>query len=190
MWWNYLIPLIVGVLILSGCAPAPPVAGETGQTVKVEAQGVVLHYEGETFWSEDEWSRMLENKDEFRADLVGKFTSDLSRHGERGERAVNAKLEFNEDGKSTILRCDIHGAISKRGNSYRATFFWLLGPLGLDFIDNDFEESEKGLFWEGFVNDVPTTVIIELPTIDSFVYKAWSRSIGHCHAHVWWELSP
>lgn len=71
-----------------------------------------------------------------------------------------------------------------------ATFFWLLRPLGLDFIDNDFQESEKGLFWEGFVNGVPTTVTIQLPTVDGFVYEAWAHPIGHCHAHVWWELSP
>ena len=62
----------------------------------------------------------------------------------------------------------------------------MVGQRG-DFIDDDFVESEKGLFWEGFVNGVPATVTVELPTIDSFVYKAWAHPIGHCHAHAWWS---
>lgn len=190
MRWNYPIPLVVSLLILSGCAQAPTIREETGRIVTVEVQGIVLHYQCESFWSEDEMCRILENKDEFSSEQIGKFIDDLSKHGDREEHALNAKVEFNEDRKSTILRCDIHGAISKSGNGYHATFFWLLGPLELDFIDNDFEQSKKGLSWEGFVDSVPTTVTIELPTIDGFVYEAWRHPIGHCHAHVWWELSP
>ena len=73
---------------------------------------------------------------------------------------------------------------------YSATFFWLLRPLGLDFIDSDFEESEKGLFWEGLVNGIPTSVSVDLPAIDRSVYEAWQHPVGHCHAHVWWEIAP
>jgi len=83
-----------------------------------------------------------------------------------------------------VLRCDIEGAVSKSGNSYQSTFGWLLGPLGLDLIKDDFEESEEGLFWEGVVNSIPTTFTVELPVIDGAIYKAWAHSIGHCHAHI------
>jgi len=185
MRWNYLIPLIVSVSILSGCTQATTITGETERIIKVEAHGIVLHYQNESFWSGDEMPRLLENKDEFSSKQIEKFINDLSRRGEGGEHAPNANVEFNEGRKSTILTCDIHGAVWEGGNSYHATFFWLLRPLELDFIDNDFEESEKGLFWDGSVNGVPTTVSVELPTIDSFVYEAWSHPIGHCHAHVW-----
>ena len=40
---------------------------------------------------------------------------------------------------------------------------------------------------EGVINGVPTTVTIELLTINSSVYKAWAHPVGHCHAHAWWS---
>jgi hypothetical protein len=130
------------------------------------------------------------NKAKFSSDLIANFVEDVSRHGEKCEEVAKANVEFNQGKRSTVLKCDIHGAISRTGNSYHATFFWLLEPLGLDFIDDHFEESERGFFWQGSVNDIPTTIKVELPTIDGFVYKAWEHPVGHCHAHVWWEVAP
>ena len=78
-------------------------------------------------------------------------------------------------------------AISLRAEGeYYARFEWLLRLLGLDFIDDDFKESANGLSWEGLVKGVPTTVTVEVPVIDSSVYRAWEHPIGHCHAHAWW----
>jgi len=171
--------LIAGLFVLWGCAqpptvtpaptPTPTAMEETEQIVKVEAEGVILHYQAESLWSEDEFSTILQNGDGFSSDLIEKFTDDVSKHGERGEYVANAYVEFNEKRKSTVLRCDIEGAVRKSEIKYSATFFWLLRPLGLDFIDNDFEESEKGLFWEGLVNGIPTSVSVDLPAIDSSV---------------------
>jgi hypothetical protein len=185
------------VLFLSACAPssvqAPrpeepkptSVAGEIERIVEVEAQGVVVHYQDESFWNEDEYYTILGNEDEFASELTRKFTNELSRHN---KHAVNANVGFNKDNKSTILTCDVHGAITKRDHSYYAVFSWLLEPLSLDFINDDFKESENGLFWQGLVSGIPTTVIVRLPVIDSSVYKAWEHPIGHCHAHAWWEM--
>lgn len=154
-------------------------------TIKVKAKGIVLHYRDESSWREDQYPVIMENKAEISSDLITKFVDALSRHSERGEHTVNAEVEFDESRKSTILRCDIHGAVSERDDSYYAVFSWLLRPLGLDFIDDDFGESEQGLFWEGAINGIPTTITVELPTIDHTVYEAWQHSIGHCHAHAW-----
>lgn len=196
---NYLVSLIIGMLLFSACAqfPAqppqgetqpPPIAGEIERMVEVEAEGVLLHYQAKSFWSADEFSTILRDKDQFSSKLMAKFSDDLSGHGEGNEHATNAKVNFNENEKSTILSCDIHDAVWKSDDSYHATFFWLLGPLGLDFINDNFQESEEGLFWEGVVEDVATTVAVKLPAIDGFAYEAWNHPIGHCHAHVWWEM--
>jgi hypothetical protein len=200
MRWKYVTALIAGLFVLLGCAqpltvtpaptPMPTAMEEIEQIVKVEAEGVTLHYQAESRWSEDEFSNILQNSDGFRSDLIGKFTDDVSKHGERGEYVANAYVEFNEERKSTVLRCDIESAVRKSEMKYSATFFWLLRPLGLDFINSDFEESEKGLFWEGLVNGIPTSVSVDLPAIDSSVYEAWQHPVGHCHAHVWWEIAP
>jgi hypothetical protein len=197
MRWKYVATLIAALFALWGCAQPPTTAlaptstpKAMEQIVKVEAEEVVLHYRAESLWGGDEFSTILRNRDVFSSDLIEKFIDDVSKHGERGEHVANAYVEFNEEGKSTVLRCDIEGAVSKSESKYSATFFWLLRPLGLDFIDSDFEESEKGLFWGGLANGIPTTVSVELPAIDSSIYKAWKHPIGHCHAHVWWEILP
>ena len=170
---------MVSLFLLSGCAaPSPPTTSpEIKRVATAEAQGTALHYQGESFWTEDRFSLILENKDNFTSNLIEDFINDVSEYGERNEQVANASVIFNEDTKSTILKCDIYDAIWKSGNRYEATFCWLLKPLGLDFINNDFDESENGLSWEGLVNDIPTSVIVELPA-----------EFGHCHAHAWWEF--
>jgi hypothetical protein len=200
MRWKYATALTVGLFVLLGCAqpptltpaptPTPTAMEKMEQIVKVEAEGVILHCQAESLWSEDKFSAISQIRDDFSSDLIEKFTDDVSKHGERGEYVTNAYVEFNEERKSTILRCDVEGAVRKSENEYSATFFWLLSPLGLDFIDNDFEESEKGLSWEGLVNGIPARVSVDLPAIDGSVYKAWEHPVGHCHAHVWWEIAP
>jgi len=154
--------------------PTPTAIGKLERIVVVEAEGVTLRYQGESLWGTDEFSAILQNRDDFSSNLIEEFIDDVSKHGERGEHITNAYVEFDENRKSTILRCDIVGAVRKSGTRYNATFFWLLRPLGLDFIDSSFEEPDKGLFGEGLVNSTPTTITITLPA-----------SIGHCHAHVW-----
>jgi hypothetical protein len=187
--------LIFMVLIMGGCAANTQTIELTNLTqtksiVRVETEGVVVHYQNESYWEEGQYSIILQNRAKFSSDLIAGFVEDVSKHGEKCEHVDSAYVEFNEEERSTILQCDIHGAISRTGDSYHATFFWLLRPLGLDFVDNHFEESETGLFWQGSVDGVPTTVTVELPTIDGSVYKAWEHPVGHCHAHVWWEIAP
>jgi len=170
-------------------APTPTAMVEMQQIMNVEAEGVILHYQRESFWNEDAFSVILEDKGKFSSKLTEKLINDVSKHGEGREQAANANVRFDEGSKSTILRCDIRGAVWESGDSYHATFFWLLRPLGLDFIDNDFDESEKGLFWQGTVSGVPTTIAVKLPTINGSVYKAWAYPVGHCHAHAWWPVN-
>ena len=157
---------------------------------RVETEGLVLHYQNESSWEKDQYPVILQDQAKFSSDLISKFVEDISTHGEKSEEVANANVKFNEINKATILECDINGAISRTDDNYHATFFWLLGPLGLDFIDDHFAESKRGLFWQGSVNGISTTITVELPTIDGLVYEAWEHPIGHCHAHVWWEIAP
>ena len=192
--WNCLILTTLALILVPGSISSSEIetldkADKLKRTIEVEAQETILHYQAESFWSDDGWPRILEDREEFRSDLIRRFIDGVLRYGEGGEHVVSPDVRFNGERKSTTLRCDIDGAISKRGDRYQATFFWLLGPLGLDFIDDDFEKSEKGLYWQGLIGGAPTTIAIRLPTIDGLVYKAWHHPIGHCHAHVWWKLS-
>ncbi len=153
-------------------------------TIKTEVQGATVYYREESFWTEEDFLRILENKDEFSFNCIDKFVSSVSTYG---KEAVNLRVEFNSEENSTILTDEVYGAISKTGNRYYATFEWLIRPMELDFIDDHFEETEQGLSWEGKINGVPTEIICEFPYTGS-PYKAWAHPTGHCHAHVWWEI--
>ena len=138
----------------------------------------------QSVWGEERFSNYLANQAQFRADFKEQFEQELAlSHAS----ASDYSFSFDSATQSTLIGCDIRDVISKTRSEYRARFEWLLRPLGLDFIDDDFKESEGGLSWEGVIKGIPISVIVELPTIDSFVYEAWNDPIGHCHAHAWWS---
>ena len=179
--------LVMTLLVtVAGCAPAPtplpaevPQAKEEGEIqriIEVKAEGLTVHYSRQSFWGEKEFSHHLANQAKFKSDFKKDFEQGLAQ-SDRPVTASDYSFSFDRTTCSTVTRCDIHGAISKRGDKYHATFFWLLRPLGLDFIDDKFRESEKELFWEGSIQGVPTTVTLELPV----------SGFGNCHAHAWWS---
>jgi len=187
------IPLwLLAMVLLAGCvgalAPAevPPaeVEGEIKRVIEVEADGLTCHYLCQSFWAEEAFSAHLANQAQFKADFKQNFEQGLAQWD---VSASEYNFSFDSATRSTAARCDIHDATSLRaGGEYYAQFEWLLRPLGLDFIDDNFQESETGLSWQGSINGIPTTVTVKLPTINHCVYKAWEHPIGHCHAHAWW----
>jgi len=188
------IPLgLLTIVLLAGCvgalAPAevPPAEeqGEIKRVIEVEADGLTCHYLCQSFWAEEAFSAHLANQAQFKADFKQDFEQGLAQWN---ITASDYSFSFDSVTRSTIALYGISNAITLSGDEYRARFEWLLTPLGLDFIDDNFQESERGLSWQGSINDMPTTVTVKLPTIDNFVYKAWEHPIGHCHAHVWWSI--
>ncbi|MCK4736496.1 MAG: PGF-CTERM sorting domain-containing protein [Methanophagales archaeon] len=184
--------VLVGIAISVSplCAAQSGAIPETGileNNITVEVEETTIHYQKQSFWTESEFSAILENKEDFKSEIIQDFNEKLSRYGERGEYAVGADVEFEETKKATVFKCDVHDAVTKSDDSYRATFIWLLSPLGLDFIDDNFEESKEGLSWEGEVDGIPTSITIELPPQET-VYAAWEEPVGHCHGHVWWAM--
>ena len=83
---------------------------------------------------------------------------------------AGAEVIIDEKKKATVLKCDIHGAISESEGEYYATFKWLLVPFGLDFIDDNFKEFEEGPSGEGEVGGIQTGITIKLPSQES-VYE-------------------
>ena len=185
---------VCAVLISIGVSPLwaaqSGVVPETGlleNNIIVEVEGTIIHYQKQSLWNESEFSAILENKEEFKNAVIKDFTEKLSGYGERGESAVGADVKFDETKRATVLKCDIQDAITKSDDSYRATFIWLLSPLGLSFINNKFEETKEELSWDGEVEGISTSITIKLPP-QELVYEAWEEPVGHCHGHVWWTM--
>ena len=173
--------IIVAVLVVTlpfligGCAPESktpssiPEKIELGElkelerNIVIEAEGETLHYLEEKKWAEDEFSRVIQDKDQFGSDQIQKF---------KGTYDVNAgdfDVEIDKKEKSTILKCDVY---VKLDGWY--DFHWFLKPLSLDFINDHFGRLERELSWAGSLNGVKTTILLKFP------FK-----INNCHAHVW-----
>jgi hypothetical protein len=140
---------------------------ELMNTIKIKAEGEILHFQKESLWSEKAFPEILRSRKEFESKEIHSFTKDLERFN---RYAVNPKVKFNEPKKSTTLICDIKGA--KQGSWF--DFDWFLRPWGLDFIDSHFEKREKELYWQGKVEGAKTIISIRFP-----------YSISNCHEHVW-----
>jgi len=170
--------VVLGVLIV-GCEKEgkgavepeePEIVEEVGPSrnaIEIRAEGEILHYERESFWDQEDFSKLLELKEKFESKEIDSFKRTLEGYN---RYAVNPKIEFDESKKSTVLNCDIKGA--KEGSWL--DFDWFLRPYGLDFIDSHFEAKEKELCWEGKVEGVKTTISIKFP-----------YPISNCHEHVW-----
>lgn len=186
--WLLLVVSLAGCARASAPAEVPPAkeAGELKRVIEVEVDELTCHYRHQTFWAEDAFSTHLADQAQFKTDFQQDFEQGLAQ-SDVSVSASDYSFSFDSATRSIIALCDINNAISLRaGGEYYAQFEWLLKPLGLDFIDDNFTESERGLSWEGSINDIPATVTVKLPTIDNIVYKAWEHPIGHCHAHAWW----
>lgn len=147
---KYLLMIVLFVLVMFtvnySIASQSQLMSPLKENISVRVEGTVLRYQRESFWSKDALLRILDKKRDFESNQIKNFKDDLFKYGERGEYATGLDVEFNKVANSTILRCDVLGVVSKTGNSYQATFMWLLRPLGLDFINNKFSESKNGLF--------------------------------------------
>ena len=174
--------LVIGLLVLGiliGCGgerkdvakeEEPPKIEEIRplrNAIKIKAEGVVLHYQRESFWNDKQFSNFLESKEEFEAKEINSFKRTLERYNRYG---VNHKIAFDESKQSIVLMCDIEGA--KEGSWF--DFDWFLRPYDLDFIDSHFQRKGKELCWEGEAKGVKTTISIKFP-----------YPISNCHEHAW-----
>ncbi len=155
------------------------------RVVSIKVEGTVAHFVDESFWDEAQFSAIMMRKAEFKSNRIERLRKVLSKYGVKG---TDYTIEFDEAGRTTSLKCDVSGAISKKGNSYYGRFGWLIRPFGLDFIDNHFKESREGLSWQGVIDSIPTSIACEFPS-QNVPYAAWGHRIGHCHAHVWWTMT-
>ena len=154
----------------------------TKVSILVQAEELILNYKEESLWRGEDFPQISQDREGFEANLISRFSESLSKYGERKERAENCRVELDPERKSTVLKCEVHNAVWKSDGRYQATFFWLLGRFRLDFLEDKFEEPEKGLSWEGTIKGIPTSIDLYFPVS----VPAWGRPNGHCHAHVWW----
>ncbi len=172
------IAAVMSLLVLFGCAqpgvvPTPP-SGENE-----------LVYQRQSLWSQEKSPNICADKTGYEAD----FRAGLETIAPKYRINVGeSEFSYNQEGCSTTAKCCVDGAVSKSGAKYRGRFGWLLEPVGLDFINDNFEKSRTGLSWEGIINDITISIRVECPPQDC-IYEAWQDPVGHCHQQIWWPVS-
>lgn len=122
------------------------------QEIRTEIKVPVVKYREKCSYSKDDFSIILKDKEEFKIQFIDRIKRRLSSYN---REIINPKVEFNSTKRTIILTGKISGAVSKTGDEYYSTFGWLLGLLGLDFINDNFKESKKGFFWRGKIKEMP-----------------------------------
>jgi len=139
--------------------------------IKTQAAGEIIKYQEESFYPEDDFSVILENEEEFKSQLIGKFKDEII-----GVEALNCKADLNQSKKSAFLQCDIKGAMYA-ANQYNMHFL-LGGTERFGFDLYGFEPKSppygKKLSFDGGINGIPTKIVFE-----------FSYELSHCHEHVW-----
>jgi len=159
--------LVVGLLSCKETAPAIEINGDTAERViRIDAEGDVLYYQETLLWDEEKFLEILKDKSFFYNKQVAEFIKTYE------VDADNFEIKFIQDRNSTILSCDIYGKFNEKWYDFN----WFLNPSGLDFLDSPFEKSETNLSWEGIIEEIQISIILEFPF-----------PIGNCHAHVWQE---
>ncbi len=157
--------------------------GGASLKIVVDVKDEMGHYLQIRRWNEEGFKQILKDEARFKEDIIKEFKRI---HESYGVSIENCMALINKEERASILECDVKGFIYRSGNSYTAEFEWLLGPLGLDFLDNKFKESKDSLYWNGTINGTVTSVLVKLPPMNK-PYAAWGQPNGHCHAHVWWK---
>lgn len=154
--------------------------------VRTQVEGLLVRYREGMILSGKDFQAVMANQEEFKSIAINRLRARIFAYN---VKAANISVNFIPENDSVMLTCVISGSITKTGSKYYATFEWLIRPLGLDFIDDHFKETVRGLHWEGYIEGVYTIIDAEFPYTGQ-AYKAWGEPTGHCHAHVWWELKP
>lgn len=160
--------IVVSAWWVAQAGPKPQGVKESAmeKSIEIVADGPILHYQENLFWSENQFFKILEDQDNFLSAQIEKFNERYN------VIADNFSVEFDEKNRITTFECDVHGKEYAK-NSY--DFLWFLNVYGLDLI-YDFTKSERKLSWEGTADNIYTTIILSFPF-----------SIDHCHGHVWPE---
>ena len=142
---------------------------EIRNEIKTRAEVEIIKCQEDFFYSENDFSVISGNKEEFKSQLIERLKKSLI-----GVETSNFEINLDQSKTSAVLKCDIKGA--RYGtNSYDMHF--IIGPLGLDLWD-DFKPHQppygKKLTYQGEINGIPTKIIFEFP-----------YELSHCHEHVW-----
>lgn len=182
--------LAVGVLTFMGEEPEdrkkptkveiPPKEEAISRSFRIMVRGEIIHYKETYTWSENNYLNIIENKTGFRTIQVQHFEDKYDIEPKFHE------TKFIKSDMSTLFECEIREKVTENEGKYTANLSWLLNPYGLNFVENEFEETKTELKWHGELDQISTGIIIDLPPQEN-KYSEWGEPAGYNHSTIWWS---
>jgi hypothetical protein len=134
-------------------APFLGIGNPFKEKIEVSAKDNFLDFERESFWFEEDFSKIKNLGEDFKKREMDSFKSNLSKEN---LEVSNLEIEIDESKSKTVLSCQIKGkGIGK--NSYE--FSWLLKNFPFDF--SKFQKQERKLSFVGRVKETDVEIYID-----------------------------
>ncbi len=127
-----------------------------------------MDFERESFWSEEDFSKIKSLSQEFKEREIESFKSSFLKEN---LLISDLKIEVDEKNAKTVLSCQIKGKGIEK-NSY--DFSWFLKNFPFDF--SQFQKSERKLSFGGEIRETKIEIEIEFPfSIEVSGNKVWQK---------------
>ncbi|MFP4005786.1 MAG: hypothetical protein ACLFUR_03585 [Candidatus Hadarchaeia archaeon] len=149
------------------------------RTLRIEVTGEVMYYRETYIWSENDYVNIKDKREEFEELQKDLFKDKYDIEPEFTE------IRFFDTDRSTLFQCEVWDKVGEEENVYVGNFDWFLNPLGLNFVDNEFEETNANLIWNNELDEISTGIVLDLPP-ENATYEIGGDSFGHGATKVWW----
>jgi hypothetical protein len=138
------------------------------EKIKISAKDNFLDLERESFWLEEDFSRIKNLGQNFKKSEMDSFKTSLSKEN---LEVSNLEIEIDEKQAKTVLSCQIKGKGIEK-NSY--DFSWLLKNFPFDF--SEFQKQERELSFIGKVKETDIEIYIDFQfPIEVSETKVWQK---------------
>jgi hypothetical protein len=149
-------------------APFLGIGDPLKEKIKISAKDNFLDFERESFWLDEDFSKIRNLGQDFKKREMDSFKSSLSKEN---LEVSNLEIEIDEKQAKTVLSCQIKGKGIEK-NSY--DFNWLLKNFPFDF--SKFQKQERKLIFFGKLKETDVEIYIEFQfPIEVSETKVWQK---------------
>jgi len=182
-----LIKAVILSVLLAILTNTGAVASQTKRIITATGEGIILNYNEEIYWSEEqfdqEYEKYSENKAKYLENFVENFSNTFLKSNLKADGwSVSFESRYSLKDKKTVyltsIQCKIDGAATGTAKSPYFRTEWLLIPIlgrGVDLLSFNYL-TDKIIVYKGEINHTPIKITFK-----------FSKPVSHCHYHIWYK---
>jgi hypothetical protein len=140
--------------------------GEKSRDIRVDVEGDRIEYYDTIVYDKEQFEAIKYGYAPHRRDRIAGL--DVETYGYEKKRIG---VILNPAAQSSTLSVTVLNAVTKDGT---VCMEFLAPGITKTFDLMQFSDYERRLEWHGLMNNIPTSIVIRLPFLQS-----------HCHSHIW-----